>query len=85
MRRKRVTLAGISNDNARRASLKKRRLGIMKKRSELIIHYGGHVYQVIYRPDESEPMIWSSHDEVQHLLDEYSKTPKLDCSKKTVN
>ncbi|MBA0619519.1 hypothetical protein Godav_028680 [Gossypium davidsonii] len=31
MRRKKVTLAGISNDNARRASLKKRRLAIMKK------------------------------------------------------
>ncbi|KAA3472042.1 MADS-box transcription factor PHERES 1-like [Gossypium australe] len=63
MRRKKVTLAGISNDNVRRANLKKRRL----------------------RPDESELMIWPSHDEVQQMLDEYRKTPKLDHLKKMVN
>ncbi|MFQ6635793.1 hypothetical protein Gotur_012147, partial [Gossypium turneri] len=56
-----------------------------EKTSELIIHYGGHVYQVIYRPDESEPMIWSSHDEVQQILDKYRLMPKLDRSKKMVN
>ncbi|MBA0859140.1 hypothetical protein Goshw_003659 [Gossypium schwendimanii] len=53
--------------------------------SDLIILYGGHVYHVIYRPDESEPMIWSSHDEVQQKLDEYRKMPKLDRLKKIVN
>ncbi|KAH1084388.1 hypothetical protein J1N35_024149 [Gossypium stocksii] len=36
-------------------------------------------------PDESEPMLWLTHDEVQQILDEYKKTPKLDCSKKMVN
>ncbi|MFQ6635795.1 hypothetical protein Gotur_012148, partial [Gossypium turneri] len=77
MTRKKVTLAWISNDSARKVSL--------EKRSDLIILYGGHVYHVIYRPDESEPMIWSSHDEVQQKLDEYRKTPKLDCLKKMVN
>ncbi|KAK5787299.1 hypothetical protein PVK06_041953 [Gossypium arboreum] len=61
MRRKKLTLAGISNDNVRTASLKKR------------------------RPDESELMIWSSHDEVQQILDEYRKKPKLDHLKKMVN
>ncbi|MBA0771382.1 hypothetical protein Gotri_019851 [Gossypium trilobum] len=58
---------------------------VNEKTSDLIILYGGHVYHVIYRPDESEPMIWSSHDEVQQKLDEYRKTPKLDRLKKMVN
>ncbi|KAK5841176.1 hypothetical protein PVK06_010085 [Gossypium arboreum] len=60
MRRKKVTLAWISNDSARRASLKKRRLGLMKKMSELTTLCGSKACLIIYSLDESELMAWSS-------------------------
>ncbi|MBA0619518.1 hypothetical protein Godav_028679 [Gossypium davidsonii] len=82
MRRKKVMLARIPNGSARRACLKKRRLRLMKKMSELTILYGGNTYHVIYCPDESELILWSSHSEVQQKLDEYRKTHKLDQLKK---
>ncbi|KAH1084387.1 hypothetical protein J1N35_024148 [Gossypium stocksii] len=78
-------LARIPNNSARRACLKKRRLGLMKKMSELTIFYGGNTYHVIYSPDESELIVWSPHDEVQQKLDEYKKTHKLGQLKKMVN
>ncbi|MBA0742848.1 hypothetical protein Gogos_015863 [Gossypium gossypioides] len=77
-------LASIPNDSARRACLKKRKLGLMKKMSELTILYGGNTYHVIYCPDESELILWSSHNEVQQKLDEYRKTHKLDQLKKMI-
>ncbi|KAG4123532.1 hypothetical protein ERO13_D11G332650v2 [Gossypium hirsutum] len=85
MRRKKVMLTRIPNDSAKRTCLKKRRLGLMKKMSELTILYGGNTYHVIYYPDESELILWSSHNEVQQKLDEYRKTHKLDQLKKMVN
>ncbi|MBA0687765.1 hypothetical protein Goari_015273 [Gossypium aridum] len=67
MRRKKVMLARIPNVSARRACLKKMRLGLMKKMSELTILYGGNTYHVIYCSDESELILWSSYNEIKQL------------------
>ncbi|MFQ6635796.1 hypothetical protein Gotur_012148 [Gossypium turneri] len=85
MTRKKVTLAWISNDSARKVSLEKRRLGLMKKMSELTILCGIRACLIIYSPNESEPMVWPSHAEVQRQLEEYWKTSELDRLKKMVN
>ncbi|KAG8499911.1 hypothetical protein CXB51_006594 [Gossypium anomalum] len=55
-----VTLAWVSNDSARRASLKIRRSGLMKKMSELTTLCGNRACLIIYSPDESEPIVWLS-------------------------
>ncbi|MBA0619522.1 hypothetical protein Godav_028682 [Gossypium davidsonii] len=52
MTRKKVTLAWISNDSARKVSLKKRRLGLMKKMSELTTLCGIRACLIIYSSNE---------------------------------
>ncbi|XVF55881.1 hypothetical protein PTKIN_Ptkin06aG0072000 [Pterospermum kingtungense] len=85
MTRKKVKLAWIANDNARKASLKKRRLGLLKKVSELTTLCGTQACVIIYSPDESEPMVWPSHAEVQRQLEEFQKMPELERLKKMMN
>lgn len=85
MTRKKVKLAWISNDSARKTSLKKRRLGLMKKMSELTTLCGIRACLIIYSPNESEPVVWPSHAEVQQQLKEYWKMPEIDRLKKMVN
>ncbi|XWS43328.1 hypothetical protein CRYUN_Cryun16bG0093600 [Craigia yunnanensis] len=85
MTRKKVKLAWIANDSARRASLKKRRLGLLKKVSELTTLCGTEACLIIYSPDESEPLVWPSHAEVQRQLGEFHEIPELERLKKMMN
>ncbi|XWS59365.1 hypothetical protein CRYUN_Cryun08bG0115200 [Craigia yunnanensis] len=85
MTRKKVRLAWIANDSARRASLKKRRLGLLKKVSELATLCGTEACLIIYSPDESEPLVWPSHAEVQRQLEEFQKMSELERLKKMTN
>ncbi|XVF07509.1 hypothetical protein REPUB_Repub06bG0145200 [Reevesia pubescens] len=85
MTRKKVKLAWIANDSARRASLKKRRLGLMKKVSELTTLCGTEACLIIYSPEENEPMVWPSHAEVHRQLAAFSKMPELERMKKMMN
>ncbi|KAK8335037.1 hypothetical protein V6Z11_A09G028400 [Gossypium hirsutum] len=65
---KRVKLAWIADNAARRASPKKRRLGLVKEVMELTTLCGTEACLVIYSPDEQPPVVWPSHDEVQRLI-----------------
>ncbi|XP_022743937.1 myocyte-specific enhancer factor 2B-like [Durio zibethinus] len=56
MTRKKVKLAWIVNDSARRACLKKRRLGLLKKVSELTTLCGVDACLIVYSPNVTEPM-----------------------------
>ncbi|XWS66575.1 hypothetical protein CRYUN_Cryun05aG0211400 [Craigia yunnanensis] len=85
MTRKRLKLAWIANKGARRTSLKKRRLGLLKKVSELTTLCGVDACLIVYSPDENEPMVWPSHAEVQRQLGEFHKMPVLERQKKMVN
>ncbi|XVE96271.1 hypothetical protein REPUB_Repub02eG0206700 [Reevesia pubescens] len=85
MTRKKVKLAWIVNDSARKASLKKRRLGLLKKVSELTTLCGTKACLIIYSPDENEPMVWPSHVEVRKQLGEFHRMPELEQMKKMTN
>ncbi|XP_022748147.1 uncharacterized protein LOC111297792 [Durio zibethinus] len=85
MTRKKVKLAWIANDSARRASLKKRRLGLVKKVRELSTLCGTKACLIIYSPDESEPLVWPSHSEVQEQIGEFHNMPELERMKKMMN
>ncbi|KAJ6749931.1 hypothetical protein OIU85_000547 [Salix viminalis] len=70
MARKKVKLMWIVNDAARKASLKKRRDGLLKKVSELTILCGIEAFVIIYCPDDPEPAIWPSRpDQIPPLQD----------------
>ncbi|XP_050229308.1 agamous-like MADS-box protein AGL80 [Mercurialis annua] len=85
MTRKKVKLVWIVNDGARKASLKKRRIGLLKKVSELTILCGVSAFAVIYSPGEAEPMVWPSKPVVQQMFIRYQNIPEIDKCKKMVN
>ncbi|MBA0788814.1 hypothetical protein Gotri_025805 [Gossypium trilobum] len=39
---------------------------------------------IVYCPDEQEPMVWPSHDEVQSLLKKFYQVPKMERNKKSL-
>ncbi|KAF9680790.1 hypothetical protein SADUNF_Sadunf06G0158100 [Salix dunnii] len=85
MTRKKVKLTWIVNDAARRASLKKRRIGLLKKVSELTILCGVEAFVIIYSPDDPEPAVWPSRPEVLQLLKRFQNMPDMERYKKMVN
>ncbi|XP_007028008.2 PREDICTED: agamous-like MADS-box protein AGL28 [Theobroma cacao] len=85
MARKKVKLAWIVNDSARKASLKKRRLGLLKKVNELTTLCGVNACVIICSPDETEPVVWPSQDVVQQQLVRFQSMPELERQKKMMN
>jgi hypothetical protein len=85
MTRKKVKLSWIVNDSARKASLKKRRIGLLKKVSELTTLCGVSAFAIIYSPDDEEAAVWPSHQEVQHLLERFQSVPEIEQCRKMMN
>lgn len=85
MTRKKVKLAYIVNDSARKATFKKRKKGLMKKVSELSTLCGIDACAIIYGPYESQPEVWPSSIGVQRVLSKFRRMPELEQSKKMVN
>ncbi|KAK8632933.1 hypothetical protein V6N13_073312 [Hibiscus sabdariffa] len=84
MTRRKVELAWITNQSARRASLKKRRVGLLKKVLELTTLYGIKACLVMYNPGEQEPMTWPSLDEAKELIKKFYFVLELERSKRTM-
>ncbi|KAG0467634.1 hypothetical protein HPP92_019214 [Vanilla planifolia] len=85
MARKKVTLAYITNDSTRRATLKKRRQGLLKKARELSVLCNVPVCAVVYSPDTSLPEVWPSPEEAAAVLSQFGEMPELDKTKKMMN
>jgi hypothetical protein len=85
MTRKKVKLAFIINDSARKATFKKRKKGLMKKVSELSTLCGIDACAIIYSPYDPQPEVWPSPLGVQRVLSKFRKMPELEQSKKMVN
>ncbi|KAK6911717.1 Transcription factor, MADS-box [Dillenia turbinata] len=85
MTRKKVKLAYIANDSARKATFKKRKKGLMKKVSELSTLCGIEACAVIYSPYEPQPDVWPSALGAQHILTKFKRLPEMDQSKKMMN
>ncbi|KAA0050967.1 hypothetical protein IC582_002815 [Cucumis melo] len=85
MTRKKVKLAYIANDSARKATYKKRKRGLMKKVSELSTLCGIEACAIIFSPYDSQPELWPSPIGVQRVLSQFKKMPEMEQSKKMVN
>ncbi|KAL9409266.1 hypothetical protein AB3S75_047618 [Citrus x aurantiifolia] len=85
MTRKKVKLAYISNDSARKATFKKRKKGLLKKVSELSTLCGIDACAIIFSPYDSQPEVWPSPLGVQCVLSQFKKMPEMEQSKKMVN
>ncbi|XP_078446736.1 agamous-like MADS-box protein AGL80 [Wolffia australiana] len=78
MSRKKTKLQWIADDAARRASLKKRRRGLLKKAQELAVLCGVKVCLVVYGPPDPLPEIWPSADEAATLLRSFRCLPEYE-------
>ncbi|XP_027337507.1 agamous-like MADS-box protein AGL80 [Abrus precatorius] len=85
MTRKKVKLAFIANESARKATYKKRKKGLVKKIDELSTLCGIEACAVIYGPYDPEPEVWPSSWGVQRVLAKFRTMPELEQSKKMVN
>ncbi|CAA2986713.1 agamous-like MADS-box AGL80 [Olea europaea subsp. europaea] len=85
MTRKKVKLAFISNDCARKATFKKRKKGLIKKVSELSTLCGIDICAIIYSPYESQPDVLLDNHGVHRVLAQFKRMPEMERSKKMVN
>ncbi|KAL5715843.1 hypothetical protein ACHQM5_017610 [Ranunculus cassubicifolius] len=85
MARKKVTLAWISNDSARRATFKKRKKGLMKKVSELSTLCGVEACAIVYGPYEPQPEVWPSKEDADRILKQFKSMTPMEQSKKMMN
>ncbi|CAI0402280.1 unnamed protein product [Linum tenue] len=83
--RKKVKLAWIENEAARKASLRKRRPGLLKSVSELTTLCGLEGMCLIYGPGEQHPTVWPSHEVAEQLLRRFLSLPEIERSKKMTN
>ncbi|XP_064955632.1 agamous-like MADS-box protein AGL80 [Musa acuminata AAA Group] len=85
MARNKVKLAWIVNDATRRATLKKRRKGLIKKVRELSILCGVEACVVVYTPHENQPVAWPSLQEAVQMMARFKSMPEIERSRKMVN
>ncbi|GFP80396.1 agamous-like mads-box protein agl80 [Phtheirospermum japonicum] len=85
MTRKKVKLAFITNDSARKATFKKRKKGLMKKVSELSTLCGIDACAIVYSPYEAQPEVWPDGRGAQRVLAQFKRMPEMEQSKKMVN
>ncbi|KAK4427551.1 Agamous-like MADS-box protein [Sesamum alatum] len=85
MTRKKVKLAFITNDSARKATFKKRKKGLMKKVSELSTLCGIDACAIVYSPYESLPELWPDGRGAHRVLAQFKSMPEMEQSKKMVN
>ncbi|CAL9767573.1 unnamed protein product [Musa acuminata subsp. burmannicoides] len=85
MARKKVNLAWIANDSTRRATLKKRKKGLMKKVSELATLCNVKACMIIYGPQEQQPEAWPSAQEAARLLERFKSMPEMEKCRKMMD
>ncbi|KAL6132849.1 hypothetical protein ACLB2K_065088 [Fragaria x ananassa] len=85
MTRKKVKLAFITNDSARKATYKKRKKGLMKKVTELTTLCDIDACAIIYSPYDSQPEVWPSPLGVHRVLAYFKAMPEMEQSKKMMN
>ncbi|XP_068668932.1 agamous-like MADS-box protein AGL80 [Aristolochia californica] len=85
MARKKVKLAWIINDAARKATYKKRKKGLLKKVSELSTLCGVEASALVFGPNEPQPEAWPSVHEAQRILLKFKTLPEMDQEKKMMN
>ncbi|KAL2333067.1 hypothetical protein Fmac_014280 [Flemingia macrophylla] len=85
MARKKVDLTYITNDSKRKATLRKRKNGLIKKVDEISILCGVEACAIIYVPENPTPEVWPSEDGVQRVLARFRGVSEVEQSKKMLS
>ncbi|ESW17041.1 hypothetical protein PHAVU_007G205500 [Phaseolus vulgaris] len=81
MSRKKLKLAFISNDMARKTTYKRRKKGIMKKVDELATLCGISACAVISNPFDSETEVWPNPEGVNKVMERFKNASVLNKSR----
>ncbi|GAU25663.1 hypothetical protein TSUD_265900 [Trifolium subterraneum] len=81
MTRKKLKLAFLSNDSARKATYKKRVKGIMKKVNELAILCDIPACAIISNPFNSKTDVWPNLEGAKQVIEKYQNSSKIDEAK----
>jgi hypothetical protein len=81
MTRKKVRLAFISDDSARKATYKKRKKGIIKKVSELTILCGIPACAIISNPFDSKIEVWPDLAGAKQIIERYQNSSVINGAK----
>ncbi|KAK2395492.1 agamous MADS-box protein AGL80 [Trifolium repens] len=81
MMRKKLKLAFLSDDKARKATYKKRMKSIIKKVSELAILCNIPACAIISNPFNSKPEVWPNLEGAKQVIKRYQNSPMIDEAK----
>jgi hypothetical protein len=81
MTKKKVRLAFISDDSARKATYKKRKKGIIKKVSELTILCGIPACAIISNPFDSKIEVWPDLAGAKQIIERYQNSSVINGAK----
>ncbi|XP_057488753.1 agamous-like MADS-box protein AGL80 [Actinidia eriantha] len=86
MARKKVKLAFITNSAARRASFRKRKIGIIKKVEELCTLCDVEACAIIFSSFENDPPeVWPGYLGAQNVISKFRSMPEVEQTKKMAN
>lgn len=85
MRRKKVKLAFIMNDTARKASFRKRKKGLLKKMDELTTLCDVKACAILETPYEPHPVVWPTHAVAREMIERFEQLPEIDKVEKMVS
>ncbi|KAL6008906.1 hypothetical protein ACLOJK_022132 [Asimina triloba] len=85
MARRKVKLAWIVNDSARKVTYKKRKKGLMKKVGELSILCNVSACVIIDNPWGPQPDVWPSREDARRVVTNFKNLPEMEQCKKMVN
>ncbi|CAA7016147.1 unnamed protein product [Microthlaspi erraticum] len=85
MGRRKVKLVWVANKTSRMLSLKKRRIGVLKKAKELAILCDTTTCMIMFSPNEAEPTVFPSVDAVRDILDDFFALPLVEQKRKDTN
>ncbi|GMH10398.1 hypothetical protein Nepgr_012239 [Nepenthes gracilis] len=85
MVRKKVKLAYITDDFARKSCFRKRKQGLLKKMKEISILCDVEACAIIYSPYAAQPQVWPSTAAAAAVLAEFKGLPEEDQTKRMLN
>ncbi|KAL2932288.1 Agamous-like MADS-box protein AGL80 [Bienertia sinuspersici] len=84
MTRKKVKLAFITNDSARKATYKKRKRGLIKKMEELTTLCDVKACAILYSPFEARPVVWPGPSKARDVIVSFKQMPEMEKAKPNV-
>ncbi|XP_058077535.1 agamous-like MADS-box protein AGL80 [Magnolia sinica] len=85
MARRKIKLAWIANDSARKSTFKKRKKGLIKKVEQLSILCDVDACVIIDSPYEPQTEVWPSSDDVRRVVLNFKSLPEMERCRKMVN